>query len=275
MPQSFLADQRASSTQIDYGTTTAYGNTTTLNASLVTAHSQAVSQLSAATLYHYRVRSTDAAGNTAVSGDNTFYHCIRSRCHASRATVCFGAGSQSDIRNHCPVNQRSVNHAGSLRHHHELRFHQSAQRIAGHCAHRAACRPSVRTRSITIRSFSTDAAGNTATSSDQTFTTQSAPVITGVSAGTLTPAAATISWTTSLLSTSQVEYGTTTSYGAQTALDASLSSPFTLCRFAGRRIHVVPLSRALEDANGNETVGTDNTFTTPAAADIHRRLSVL
>ncbi|PYQ19399.1 MAG: hypothetical protein DMF81_22005 [Acidobacteria bacterium] len=36
------------------------------------SHSQALAGLTAATLYHYRVKSTDAAGNPAVSADSTF-----------------------------------------------------------------------------------------------------------------------------------------------------------------------------------------------------------
>jgi hypothetical protein len=39
---------------------------------MVISHSQALSGLSANTLYHYRVRSRDAAGNLATSGDSTF-----------------------------------------------------------------------------------------------------------------------------------------------------------------------------------------------------------
>jgi len=62
----------ASDSQVEYGTTTAYGNSTTLNTSLVTSHSQALTGLTASTLYHYRVRSKDAAGNLATSGDFTF-----------------------------------------------------------------------------------------------------------------------------------------------------------------------------------------------------------
>ncbi|TLY18570.1 MAG: hypothetical protein E6K68_11140 [Nitrospirae bacterium] len=61
----------ASDSQVEYGLTPAYGSATVLNASLVTAHSQAVSGLSASTLYHYRVKSRDGAGNLAVSGDFT------------------------------------------------------------------------------------------------------------------------------------------------------------------------------------------------------------
>jgi len=58
--------------QVEYGQTTAYGQSTTLNPALVTAHSQGLSGLAAGTLYHYRVKSRDAAGNLAVSGDFSF-----------------------------------------------------------------------------------------------------------------------------------------------------------------------------------------------------------
>jgi hypothetical protein len=62
----------AGDSQVDYGPTTAYGSSTALDATLVTAHSQTLSGLAAGTLYHYRVKSRDAAGNLAVSGDFTF-----------------------------------------------------------------------------------------------------------------------------------------------------------------------------------------------------------
>ncbi|MBI4682157.1 MAG: choice-of-anchor D domain-containing protein, partial [Nitrospirae bacterium] len=62
----------AANTQIQYGATISYGSTTTLNASMVTSHSQSISSLSSSTLYHYRVLSRDAAGNLSTSSDNTF-----------------------------------------------------------------------------------------------------------------------------------------------------------------------------------------------------------
>src|SRR6266540_3266041 len=61
-----------SDSQVEYGTTTAYGQSTALNPAPVTAHSRGLSGLTSGTLYHYRVRSRDAAGNLAVSGDFTF-----------------------------------------------------------------------------------------------------------------------------------------------------------------------------------------------------------
>src|SRR5438034_4233875 len=44
----------------------------TQNPALVTNHSVAFGGLASALVYHYRVRSKDAAGNLAVSGDLTF-----------------------------------------------------------------------------------------------------------------------------------------------------------------------------------------------------------
>jgi hypothetical protein len=58
--------------QVEYGPTTTYGLSTSLDPALRTSHSQALSSLNPSTTYHYRVKSTDAAGNAAVSGDSTF-----------------------------------------------------------------------------------------------------------------------------------------------------------------------------------------------------------
>jgi hypothetical protein len=60
------------STQIDYGTGTDYGKSTPLDTTLVTSHSQTLAGLTANALYHYRVRSTDGAGNPWISPDRTF-----------------------------------------------------------------------------------------------------------------------------------------------------------------------------------------------------------
>lgn len=62
----------AATSQVEYGTTTAYGSLSPLDPNLVTAHSVSLSSLARRTTYHYRVRSKDAAGNEAISGDYTF-----------------------------------------------------------------------------------------------------------------------------------------------------------------------------------------------------------
>src|SRR5260370_4319683 len=49
--------------QIQYGTTAAYGSSTPVNPTIVTAHKMALNNLAAGTLYHYCVISTDANNN--------------------------------------------------------------------------------------------------------------------------------------------------------------------------------------------------------------------
>ncbi len=59
-------------TQVEYGLTTAYGILTTLNSTLATSHSQALTGLAVGTLFHYRVHSKNSAGIESISGDAIF-----------------------------------------------------------------------------------------------------------------------------------------------------------------------------------------------------------
>jgi len=61
-----------SDSQVEYGVTSDYGLTTPLASTPVTSHQVMLSGLTAGTTYHYRVKSRDADGNQAVSGDFTF-----------------------------------------------------------------------------------------------------------------------------------------------------------------------------------------------------------
>jgi len=59
-------------TQVEYGPTTAYGESTPLAAALATNHSAQLASLTNDNTYHYRVKSSDASGNLSVSPDHTF-----------------------------------------------------------------------------------------------------------------------------------------------------------------------------------------------------------
>lgn len=58
--------------QVDFGPSSAYGSSTTVDAGLVTSHSGSLPGLTPLMTYHFRVRSRDAAGNETVSADRTF-----------------------------------------------------------------------------------------------------------------------------------------------------------------------------------------------------------
>src|SRR5262245_52080711 len=66
------ATDEPSDSLVEYGTTTAYGASTTMDTKLVVAHPQPLAGLSPGTSYHYRLHSKDAAGNEAVSVDGAF-----------------------------------------------------------------------------------------------------------------------------------------------------------------------------------------------------------
>jgi PKD repeat protein len=61
----------AADTQVEYGTTYSFGNTTNLDSSLLTIHSQTIN-VAPSTQYYYQVISSDVSGNLAVSDNHTF-----------------------------------------------------------------------------------------------------------------------------------------------------------------------------------------------------------
>lgn len=67
----WTTDEAADST-VDYGTTSGAYSGATSDEALVTGHKISLTGLSSNTTYYYRVRSKDAAGNEATSGEYTF-----------------------------------------------------------------------------------------------------------------------------------------------------------------------------------------------------------
>jgi len=58
--------------QMEYGTSDAYGSIKALDGKLTTSHSVTLTELKSKTTYHFRVKSVDKAGNEALSDDYTF-----------------------------------------------------------------------------------------------------------------------------------------------------------------------------------------------------------
>ncbi len=261
----------ASDTQVEYGTTNAYGTLTSLNASMVSSHAQILSGLNPATTYHYRVLSRDAAGNLAVSGDNTF---TTLNTGDTSPPVLSGI-TASNISELGATITWTTDEGASAR----VEYGTSTSYGASTSTDNNLVTSHSRTLSglsdattYHYRVISQDAAGNTASSGDNTFTTTNladtvGPVISGTNVVNIAASTATVSWNTNEAATSQVAYGSTSAYG-------SLSSVNT--------VHVTSHSRALSglsasttyhyavissDAAGNTTTGADRTFTTASATD--------
>ncbi|HEY3016693.1 MAG TPA: DUF4082 domain-containing protein, partial [Nocardioides sp.] len=256
----------AADTQVEYGLTTAYGSSTTLNTTLVTSHSQALSGLSAATLYHYRVKSKDAASNLATSGDFTFTTGTDGTpptISGTQATAITMTGATitwtTDETSDTQVEYGLTTAYGSSTTLNTAMVTSHSQTLSGLSAN-------------TLHHYrvkSRDAAGNLATSGDFTFTTAAdtaPPVISAVAASAITSTGATIGWTTDEASDSQVEYGTTTAYGSSTTLNGAMVTSHSQALSgltSGTLYHYRVKSR---DAASNLATSSDFTFTTVAAA---------
>jgi hypothetical protein len=251
----------SSDSQVEYGTTTSYGKSTTLATALVAAHSQSLSGLTPGATWHYRVKSKDVSGNLATSSDYTFTtldttaptisSVAASSVTTSSATISWTTNESSDTQVEYGTTTaygQSTTLATSM-----VTAHSQA--LAGLASNTA----------YYYRVKSRDAAGNLATSTNYTFSTPDAtpPVISAVAASNVADTTATITWTTNESSDSQVEYGTTTSYGKSTTLATALVTAHSQSLSGltpGAAWHYRVKSK---DASGNLATSSDYTFTTP------------
>jgi hypothetical protein len=250
----------AADRQVEYGTTTAYGSTTTLDPALVTSHGVPIAGLTENTTYHYRVKSKDASGNLATSSDQTFHtldttppqitSVTATNITATTAMINWSTNEAADSQ----VEYGTTTAYGST----------TTLDAALVTSHGVAIAGLTENTNYHYRVKSKDTAGNLVIGSDQTFQTPdpTAPQITAVSATNITATAATITWTTNEAADTQVEYGTTTAYGATTTLDSALvtSHAASLAGLAENTIYHYGVKS--KDAAGNLATGSDQTFNT-------------
>jgi Purple acid Phosphatase, N-terminal domain len=260
-----------SDTQVEYGTTAGYGAASTWNPSMVTGHSVAFGGLTSNTLYHYRVRSNDAAGNPGVSGDFSFTTLSAadttppvvsgvsaSSVTTNSATITWTTNEASDTQ----VDYGTTSSYGS----------STSLNASMVTSHNATLNNLAASMLQHFRVKSKDAAGNLASSSDFSFTTLSPadttpPVVSGVSASSITTNSATITWTTNEASDTQVDYGTTSSYGSSTPLNASMVTGHSVAIGGLTSSTLYHYRVRSNDAAKNSGLSGDFSFTTLSPAD--------
>jgi hypothetical protein len=122
--------------------------------------------------------------------------------------------------------------------------------------------------SHTITAIATDT-GNRSASSSITVTVNNTGtgglVISGVSAGSITSSGATITWTTNVPASSQVAYGTTSSYGLTSPLDSTLVTSHSVSLSSLSASTPYDYQVLSQDSNGDMASSANYTFTTAPA----------
>ncbi|WP_051942799.1 fibronectin type III domain-containing protein [Streptacidiphilus rugosus] len=252
------------SSQVDYGTTSSYGSSTTLDSTLATQHSQTITGLTAATAYHYRVRST-ANGQTTVSADNTGTTAtappaapvVSAVTVTASTSTSLTVGWTTDIAADSQIDYGTTSSYGSSTTLDPTLATQHSQTITGLTA-ATAYHFRVRSTANGQTTVSADNIGTTATAPP------AAPVVSAVSVTASTPTSLTVGWTTDIPASSQIDYGTTVGYGSSTTLDPTLATQHSQT-ISGLTAATAYHFRVRSTANGQTTVSADNTGTTATA----------
>lgn len=264
------SDEPADS-QVEYGLTTNYGSLSPHNGNRVTTHAITLSNLTAGTAYHYRVRSQDAAGNLAVSNDFTFTTArdtqapVLANIAASNLTM---TSAQIDWKSDEPADsQIEYGHTAGYGNLSERDTTLVAQHTVGLVNLTAGTTYHYRVRSQ-------DAAGNLALSNDFTFTTArdtQAPTISNITIAAITANSAQIKWNTDELSDARIEYGPDSTAFTNSALDTSFVTAHTL-NLVNLKAYTAYYFRIIaQDRAGNRQIGVKLTFITlPTAAALTR-----
>ena len=266
------SSNEASDSRVEYGTTTSYGSSTSLDTSLVTSHSQNLNGLASATLYHYRVLSRDSSGNTTTSADSTFTTSspvdtippaisgvVSSNITTTGATITWTTDETSDSQ----IDYGTTSAYGSS-------SALDTTLKTPHSLNLSGLNPDT---TYHFRVLSRDTAGNLATSGDGIFKTLNtpditAPVISGIISSGITATGAIVTWSTDERASSQVNYGTTSAYGSSTSNSTSLVTSHSRILSGLSASTTYHYQVRSSDAVGNEAISEDRTFTTAASAGL-------
>ncbi len=249
-------------TQVEFGTTIAYGSSTTLDATDTTSHSAVITGLIPNTLYHYRVLSRDTENNLTVSGDYnvtipdpdapTISNVLHTSVTNNSATITWDTNEPADTQVEFGTTDSYGNTTTLLPSFVESHTYALSGLMSGINYH--------------YRVLSRDSANNSAISGDYTFATSDStpPNISGVVVSGITSNNANIFWITDEDATGQIHYGETNGYGYSTTLDGTFNQThnheITSNLSANTLYHYQLVSR---DNLGNEQT-YEGTFTTNA-----------
>jgi hypothetical protein len=250
----------ASTSVVNYGTTTAYGSTTS-SAALVTTHSVTLTGLTPNTTYDFDVSSANSANTTSTSTSNTFQTTSNTAPPPVISYLDFWGITSSGVTISWSTNEPAntavaygtSNALGQL----------SPVQTTLTISHGVTLTGLIPGTTYYFVAQSADGSGNTGYSTTYSFTTlPGPPTISGVTTSPAADHTATINWTTSAPTYSYVQYGTAAgvydAYSAQTALTSTPQC--SLSYVPSGTVHYQLVST---DAYGNQVMSPDATFVEP------------
>jgi len=261
-----------SDSQVEYGLTTAYGLTSTLDSSLVTSHSVDLVGLTPSSVYNWRVKSKDAANNLAISTNRTFT--TSAAADVTAPTISnVGTSDRTSVTANVDwdTNEASDSQVeyGPTTAYENGNTVLDSSLVTSHEVGLIGLTPST---TYHFRVKSRDGAGNLATGSDNNFATSAppdmtAPAISSVMNSNPTTGNTTVTWETNEVSTSIVEYGPTTAYGSSSTDSTLLTShSVSISGLVPGTMYHYRVKSA--DAANNLATSDDFTFITAVAPDM-------
>jgi hypothetical protein len=263
-----------SAAQVEYGPSPAYGSLSAYNSSLSMTHSVKLTALVPGATYNFAAHSTNAAGQIGSSANSTF-----TTASVAGVPVISNVKTAGVTANSATITWTTDQPSAS-----QVQFGPTP----GYGSLSAFSAPLVNSHSVTIpgltagkaynyAALSVNATGQVGTSTNFILTTasQSGPAaVNAVTSADITTNSVTIVWTTDQPSASQVEYGTTASYG--------LLSGFGSAPATSHKVHLTALTpgttynyAALSTGAGGQVSKSGNfTFTTLSGPPVIRQLKV-
>ncbi|RLC19683.1 MAG: hypothetical protein DRI57_06545, partial [Deltaproteobacteria bacterium] len=248
--------------QVEYGPTDAYGSTTPLITKLETSHSVTITGLTQESDYHFQVKSEDACETEAVSDDQTFTTTPDTdlpetwiTSGPSDTVIC-----ETDTE-FCWTGSDSETATESLEYSYKMDDGEWSDWGSESCREYT----DLSDASHTFQVRAKDDSGNVdETPATWNFTTDRSQTVISDIAVVERQSSASVTWSTSKKTTSQVEYGTTIVYGPITAVDNR--------KVGDHRVVVSELTpettyhfRVISnDGCNDDIVSDDETFTTTA-----------
>ncbi|MBI5192590.1 MAG: fibronectin type III domain-containing protein [Nitrospirae bacterium] len=261
----WTTDEIASS-QLEYGITTSYGNSTLLDTTMVTSHTVILNGLLPVTTYHVKVISLDPSGNSGSSADVSF----------TTPDLIPPSGTVSINNSAVLTNTNSViltlsctdpeSGCGQMQFSEDGNTWSSWENYKSIKSYILSNLEGAKNLKVKYQ----DNAGNVSDQYTASITLDTTPpVISTLTSGNISSTEAVINWTTNETSTTQAEYGTTTNYGSSTTLESTLVS--------NHSVTIRDLSSSTDyhyrvksiDAAGNIALSGDASFTTATPADIN------